>query len=160
MTFILTKRVSSGGIPGLAITIINGQPILTLEDPTRANKILSVAENALVFSENALGNNDWIRIGTANDADSGYIADFDGTLISATAHCENTNANSKDINFYVNNADMGTIGNLSGGANATFINTSLNIDFNQGDRLRLRAINGIPGPIQDTVIKLTLKWRG
>lgn len=164
---------SSGDINGLAVTIINGQPMLTLEDTTRTipgsplePKVLSVAEQSWEWSENVLYDQDWIQIGNASDGDSGVIADFNGTLVSATGHCENTDINQKDIRIYVNNADVGSIGTLSGGNNATFINTTLDVDFNQGDRIRLRAVNaaGSPlvgtGPIQDTVIKLTIKWRG
>ena len=161
MANVLTRRQqSSSSTSGLTITIINGQPMLTLEDTTRANKVLSVSENNLTFSENQLTHNDWIRIGTANHTESGYVAQFDGTLVFASAHCENTSTFSKDIHFYINNTDMGSIGTLSGGNNTTFINTILNIDFNQGDILRLRAKNGIAGIIQDSVIELTTKWRG
>lgn len=168
--FLRSKGGGSGGgssIPGLTITNINGQPMLTLEDTTRGNKILSVAEQPIQWAENGLTNLDWIRIGNANDAESGYVADFDGTIVFASAHCENTGSNTKEIHLYVNNTDIGSIGTLSGGTNATFINTTANIDFSQGDRIRLRAVNatgGSPEPgngaIQDTVIKLTLKWRG
>lgn len=165
MAFVLTRRSVGGssttiGTGGLEISIINGQPILTYPDTTRGSpgKQVSVAEQVLIFSETTLTNNDWIQIGTAVDADSGYIADLDGAVMYATAHCENTNANSLDIHLFVNAVDQGSIGTLSGGANATFINTSLDVDFSQGDRIRLQAQNAT-GPIQDSVIKLTLKWR-
>lgn len=157
---------------GLSTTVINGQTFLTLVDQTRLGgspqtpKILSVAEQALVWAENGLSNLDWVRIGNSNDASSGYIADFDGTVVYATAHCENTGTNAKDIVLYINDASVATLGTLSGGNDATFINNTANIDFSQGDRIQLRALNvagspsGGTGPIQDTVIKLTLKWRG
>jgi hypothetical protein len=147
-------------LPGLTITTINTQPMLTLEDTTRANKVLSVAESNAIFSENKVNNLDWIQIGNANDADSGYIAEFDGTLVYATAHCEDTGANSKEIHFYIEGADSATLGTLSGGANATFNNSTLNVDFDQGERLRVRAHDGAGGDIRDTVVKLTYKWRG
>ena len=147
-------------LPGVDITVINSQPMLTLIDTTRANKILSVAESNLMFAENKVNDNDWIKIGDAGDADSSYIAEFDGTLVYASAHCENTDGNSKEIHFYIGAADSATLGTLTGGTNATFNNTTLNTDFSQGDRLRIRAHNGSGGDIQDTVVKLTLKWRG
>ncbi len=160
---ILTKPTTGGGggssVPGLTISIINGQPMLTLEDTTRANKILSVAEQDLIYAENALTNLDWIRIGNANDADSGFVADFDGTVMFATGHCENTNANSKQIHLFINGVDQGSVGTLIGGTDVSFINTTLNIDFAQGDRIRLQAQQGAGAAIQDTVIKLTVKWR-
>lgn len=161
--FVLTRASGSSGgsLPdGLAVVNINGQPTLTLEDSTRADKILSIAEQVLSFSENRLDHNDWIQIGNANDADSGFVADFNGTIVYATGHCENTNANSKDIQLYVNGVDEGSIGSLFGGANAVFINNTLNVDISQGDRIRLRAIDDATGRIEDTVVKLTIKWRG
>jgi hypothetical protein len=153
------EEVVDAVLPGVDITIINGQPMLTLIDTTRANKILSVAESNITFSENKVNHNDWIQIGNANDADSGYIAEFDGTLVYASAHCENTGGNTKEIHFYIGAADSATLGSLTGGANATFNNVTLNTDFVQGDRLRVRAHDGAGGDIQDTVVKLTLKWR-
>ena len=163
-TVVLTRPtgIASGGssIPGLTITDINGQPMLTLEDTTRSNKILSVAENVFNFSENNLANLDWIRIASANDAESGFIADFDGTVVNFSAHCENTGAASKDIRLYIDGVDTANLGTLSGGENETVKNTTLDIDFNQGQRIRLRAVDGSGGQIQDTVIKLTVKWRG
>ncbi len=162
---VLTKPMAAGtgggsSITGLQTSIINSQPMLTLADTTRANKVLSVAEQVLPFGENQLTHLDWIRIGgNATDADSGFIADFDGTVTSITAHCENTGANSKDINLYIDGVDQGTIATLAGGANAVSNDQTLNIDFLQGQRIRLRAVDGISGVIQDTVIKLTVKWR-
>lgn len=164
MAFVLTKSVSgggsTGGVDGLTITTINGQPILTLVDTSRADKILSVAENPVTWAENRLNNNDWIEIGNANNADSAYVADFNGTITAATGQCENVRNNDKNIHLYINNVDQGSIGSLLGPTLDTFINTTLNIDFNQGDQLRLRAVNINNGRIEDTVIKLVLKWRG
>lgn len=157
---ILTRPIGGGSsITGLTTTVINGQPMLTLEDTTRANKILSVGEQLFLFAENKLNDLDWIQIANANDADSGFIADFDGTIVNISAHCENTGANSKDIQLYVEGAAGAVLGTLSGGANATINDTTLNIDFDQGERISLRAVDA-SGAIQDTVIKLTVKWRG
>ena len=158
---VLTRPIGSGSsITGLTTTIINGHPMLTLEDTTRSDKVLTVAETHLMFAENKLTDGDWIQIANANDADSSFIANFDGTVVNISAHCENTDGNSKEIRLYINGVDTVGVGTLSGGANATINDTTLNTDFSQGDRLRLRAINGSGGNIQDTVIKLTVKWRG
>lgn len=154
------EEVVDAVLPGVDITVINSQPMLTLIDTTRLNKVLSVAESNLMFAENKVNDNDWIQIGNANDADSSYIAEFDGTLVFASGHCENTGGNSKEIHFYIGAADSATLGTFTGGINATFNNVTLNTDFSQGDRLRIRAHNGAGGDIQDIVVKLTLKWRG
>ena len=163
MTFVLTKPAGGGAgalPPGLDITNINGQPMLTLEDTTRANKILSVAEQELTFAENVLNDADWIRVGNTNDADSGFIADFDATIVYASGHCENTGAASKEIRLFLNGVNTAAVGTLVGGANAAFADQTLNIDFAQGDKIRLQAVDGVAGLIQDTIIKLTIKWRG
>ena len=152
--------VVDAALPGLTLTTINSQPMLTLVDTTRANKVLSVAETNMLFSDNKVNDQDWLRIGQASDADSGYIAQFDGTLVYASAHCENTDGNSKEIHFYIDGTDSATLGTLTGGANATFNNTTLNVDFDQGDRLRLRAFDGSGDDINDVVVLLTIKWRG
>lgn len=164
-TVVLTRPIGGGissgsSITGLTITNINGQPMLTLEDTTRSNKILSVGEQVFLFAENVLNDLDWIRISNAADADSGFIADFDGTIVNISAHCENTGSASKDIRVYIDGVDTANLGTISGGANATLNDTTLNLDFNQGQRIRLRAIDGTAGKIQDTVIKVTVKWRG
>jgi len=162
MAFVLTRPISGGGagISGMTTTNINGQPMITLEDITRSNKILSVAENPVSFAENVLLHNDWIQIGTASDANTAFVADFDGTIVAATGICENVRNHDKNINLYINSTDQGAIGSFTGSTLDTFINTILNIDFNQGDMIRLRAVDGITGKIEDSVIKLTIKWRG
>ena len=160
--FILTKPNSGGGgaLPtGLSVININGQPMLTLEDTTRTDKILSIAEQGLTFAENRLNHNDWIQIGNANDAASGYLANFDGTIVYAYGHCEETTINNKDIHLFINGVDEGSLGSLFGGSNATFINNTINVDVSQGDRIRLRAVDDSTGRIEDTVVKLTIKWR-
>lgn len=162
MAFVLTRPTSSGGIgiPGMTITNINGQNVLTLEDTTRGNKILSVSENPIMFSDNVLSNNDWISIGNARDADTAYVSELDATIVMAIGECENPGNNDKNIHLYINNVDLGTIGSFNGNVVDAFVNTTMNIDVNQGDTIRLRAKDGVAGKIQDTIIKLTLKWRG
>lgn len=158
---VLTRPIGGGSsISGLETTIINGHPMLTLEDTTRSDKVLTIAENVLLFAENKIADLDWIQISNAQDAESGFIATFDGTVVNISAHCENTGGNSKEIRLYINGVDTADLGTLSGGTNATINDTTLDLDFDQGDRIRLRAINGSGGNIQDTVIKLTVKWRG
>lgn len=154
------EDIVDAALPGTRVTLINGQPMLTLVDTTRGNKILSVSEQAITYGSNLVNHLTWISIHDATDANSGYIADFDGTVVYANAHCADTGANSKDIHLFINGIDNGIIGTLSGGVNVTFTNTTLNIDFIQGDRIRLQARDIATGSIEDTVAKLTIKWRG
>jgi len=164
MAFFLLRAKGGGSGSGVDTATINGQLMVVFGDPLRlegspqTEKRLSVGEQPITFSQNRLRNLDWIAIGDAIDADSGYIADFDATLVYASAHCEDTGANSGDIHVYIDGVDNGSIGTLSGGTNATFINNTLDIDLDQGDRISLRYEDAT-GQIQDTVVKLTLKWR-
>ncbi len=147
-------------LSSLTTSTINGQPIVTIEDSTRANKVLSVDSNELSFGENSLVHLDWVRpAGNAVDADAGYIAPLQGTVVWATGHCENANTNSKDIHLFINGVDNGSVGTLSGAANVSFTNTTLNVDFVQGDRIRLQAQGSGTGNIEDTVCSVHIKWR-
>ena len=147
---------------GLNVSTINGQPTLTLVDSARGDKILSVSENTFIFGERRLGSSDWLSIGEANSSRSSVVADYDGTIVGITVHCENTSGNDKDINLWVEEDEIetiATIDSVSGNINFTNVNTALNIDFSRGDRIRLKAGNQ-QGNVQDTVIKITVKWRG
>ena len=160
-TNTVTVSAAGGtGIPGLSTQIINTELVLVLEDPNRGGKMLSITEHPKTFSENRLTHLDWLDIGDAVDADSGYIAELNATLVFATGHCENAGPNSKDIELYINHAPTGIIvGTLGPGSDVSFVNTALDYDIPQGAHVSLRAIDGIPGPIQDTVVDLTFKWR-
>ena len=159
-TGLAWKPTGGTGITGMAVTSINGQPTVTFEDTTRTNKILSISENPVAFTNNKLNNNEWLRIGNSNHASSAYIAEFDGTVTFASGHCQRVRDNDKDIHLIVNDTDMGSIGSLTGTLADNFINTSIDVDFNQGDRIRLRAKDGNAGQIEDTIVKIILKWRG
>jgi len=163
---------NTSGAASTSLVNINGQLVLVFNDTTRLTgspetpKQLSVTDNPVIYGENRLINNDWIRMSSANDTNSGFITELDGTVVYATGHCVSTGSNAKDIHLFVNGIDQGSIGTLSGGTDVSFINTTIDIDFSQGDKIRLRAVNntGSPlpgtGPIEDTVVKLTFKWRG
>ena len=49
---------------------------------------------------------------------------------------------------------------VPGALNGVDTDETLNIDFAQGDRIRIRADAGGGNTIGDTVVKLTVKWRG
>jgi len=145
------------GIPDISMSDINGQQIATIPDSTRADKELSVDSNTFMWSENALSNNDWIEIAGARDADSGYIMPLDGTIVMATAHCENAQEAST-INIYngASTTPVAAAGSFVVSPNAQFVNTTLNVDFNQGDRIRLRNVGG---NLRDTAVSIFVKWR-
>ena len=147
-------------ISGLTVTNIGGQLVLTLIDTTRANKVLSVESTAFKWAENQIGNNDWLMIADANDADTGYIVPLDSTVVKMTAHTEHNNGNAKNIHLYVDGVDQGAVVNFAGAAGQdTDVDVTLNIDVNAGQKLRLRG-DATGGSIQDTVIVLWTKFRG
>ena len=134
--------------------------MLTCTDSTRASKILSVETTTLVWSENNVGNNDWIQVGNANDADSGFVMPFDGTIVRVVAHTEDDLNNTKDIDLYidaVNNGAIATFTAVNGENSDT--DTTLDINFTAGQKLRLRG-GATGGVVQDTIVTVWVKWRG
>lgn len=142
----------------ISLSTINGQLIPTYIDTTRANKILSVETSQFVFSEDVIGDADWVQIGLASDADSGYLMPLNGTIVGSTGHCENTNGVTKDIDLFIDAVNNGSIGQFTGAGERTFNNTTININVDQGQKLRLRGRAG-QGTINDTIITLRIKWR-
>ena len=156
------KQVAQGvvDILDLPLTVssdINGQMIITTRDETRNSKMLSIDSNSFMWSENSLANNDWVQIAGASDGDSGYIMPLDGTIVMATAHCENA-GDASTINIYngASTTPVAAAGSFTASPNAQFVNTTLDVDFVQGDRIRLRNVGG---RINDTVISIFVKWR-
>lgn len=142
------------------IATIGGQPKPVYVDSSKGGKVLSVEMSNYWWAEAALSNNDWVQIGHASDADSGWIMPFDGTIVGVTAHCENNSSgNPKDMRLYVNGtqADTSFI-TIPTGTNQTVNDQTKNFDFSAGDRLRFRA-GSSGGTINDTVISLMVKWR-
>lgn len=146
------------GLGGVTISTINAQQVLTLVDTTRANKILSVSETEFIWSENRVSNNDWISIGGARDAQTGHIMPMNGTIVRITAHTSDDNNVAKVINLYLDGALSGGVGTFAGaGGESTIVDAAYNVDFIQGQKLRLRAGGG--GKIEDTTISIFVKWR-
>ncbi len=151
----IDQMTATGGVDSV---MIDGQHVLVLTDTTRGDKRLSVSEQTIMFSANKLRDLEWMNIGNAVSAKSSYVADFNGTVVYISGHCEETFAEDKDLHLYVNEINLGYVGTLSGGTNAILIANTLDLDFNKGDRLRLRAVGGTE-TIEDTVVKITIKWR-
>lgn len=146
-------------LAGLDITNINGQDMVTLVDDSRGGKKLTVTEQEITFSENRVNNLDWMSVGDAGHANTGFIFDFDGTITSVTAICPLANGNEKEFRMDIEGVEV-SLGALGPADNSKFSSTILNTDFNQGDKIRVRAYDGTGGNIRDVVIKITMKWRG
>ena len=151
------------GIDGLGFSTFNAPAgtasLLSFTDSVRS-KTLSVESPTYQYSENTIRNNDWISMGDATDADSGWIMPYDGTVVTVTGHTEDANGNTYEIDLYVDGVDEGSVGTLSGAGQDDFVDITTDIDFNAGQKLRLRGDRtaGSSG-LGDTTITLTVKWR-
>jgi hypothetical protein len=150
-------------IGGASLTIINGEPVPTFIDTTRANKVLSIETACVPWARNKINNDDYLKAnGDANDADAGWVCPHTATLVKATGVTANDAGNTKDINLYVNGA-LDTASILSFSPTATGQNTdrdvTLNIDVAQDDVIHLRG-SAAGGEIQDVAVTLFFKWRG
>lgn len=142
------------------LATVGGQMKPCYVDSSKGGKVLTVEMSNYWWAEAALSNNDWMQIGHASDADSGWVMPFDGTIVGVTAHCENNPTGSgKDMRLYMNGSQFDpSFITIPNGANAIVNDQTKNIDFSAGDRLRFRA--GLAGgTINDTVISLMVKWR-
>ena len=148
------------GIETLTFDTFGSQTLLAYTDSGRS-KVLSVESHTFQWSDNKVSDNDWLRIGQASDADSGWVMPYDGTLVGMTAHTENTGGgNTFDIDLYIDAVDSGPIATLTGGANAEDTDTTLDINFAAGDKLRLRADQTAgTGDMGDVTVALLVKWR-
>ncbi|NJO61061.1 MAG: hypothetical protein HC836_23205, partial [Richelia sp. RM2_1_2] len=147
-------RVTAGTNPaGVTITTINGQPVPTFVDTTRTNKVLSVETATFVWAEATVGNSDWIQVGTAVDALTGYIMPHNATIVKVTGHTSNTNGNTKAITLFIDAVNSGTIGTFTGAGEQEFSSVTTNIDVTAGQKLRLQG-DAAGGTIEDTVITL------
>ncbi len=145
-------------LTGLTVSTLGGQPMLTLVDTTRGNKMLSVAEVCITWAENDIDNDAWLRIPDANDDEASIVLPFNATVVSASAYCTNADNKTKEILAYVEAASQGSIGTLSGSAADSFITPNLNIDLNAEQRFRLRG-NSTGGKVQRTIVNVFFKWR-
>jgi len=148
------------GIPaGLTIATINGQPIVVYTDSTRT-KTLSIESHPYQWSRNNLKNNDWVDIGNAKDADTGWIMPLDGTVVMATGFTEDGKSATMDLDLYIDAVNTIALGTLVGAGNAEFTNTVLTADFTQGQKLRIRGNRTAgSGGINDMNVVVIVRWR-
>ena len=144
----------------LGFSTINGQTILTYTDPSRS-KTLSVESHPYQYSDNSVGDGGWVEIGNATDADAGWIMPFDGTIVACTAMSENPGAgNTYELDLFINGSDSGAVATLSGAGVDTDTDVTLDIDFSQGDRLRIQGDQTAgTTAMGDTTVMLYVRWR-
>jgi len=144
----------------LAFSTINGQEILTFTDPNRS-KTLSIDSHTYQYSDDSLDDGSWIEIGNAIDTDVGHIMPFNGTLVGITAMSENPGGNTFEIDLFINGAlSTAGIATLTGTGVDIDVDMTLDINFSQGDRLRLQVDRTAgTGTMGDTVVNLIVRWR-
>lgn len=140
-------------------------PTLFLADTTRSSKILSIMSTGFNFAMNSINNDDWILYSNQLTSTAGIIMPYAGTVIALTFQAVNAFNNRKNISVYVNNTENTAALYANGLATSgaySVTDTNVNIDFNAGDKLRLRARSGgSPGTgnMQNVIVTLFVKWR-
>ncbi len=145
-------------LDGLSVSTIGGQPVMTIVDATRGNKVLSVAEHTITWDTNEIDDDKWVRTGLSNVDEASIVLPLNATAVFASAYCVDADAKSKDVVAFVDTTSQGSIGTLAGIGPQNFTNTTLNIDINAGQRFRLKG-NLTGGKIRQTIINLIFKWR-
>ena len=137
------------------VDVINGNNIPVFWDANRG-KNLSIETHYMLFSEAYVNATEWFSISKATDAESSYIAEFDGTIVGVSGYC--VDANPTGIDLYINGTKVSTIVNFQNTGGPESVNEQLlNIDITQGDRIRIRNNGG--NALADTNISLRVKWR-
>ncbi len=147
------------GISGLTIVNIDAQPTLVITDTTRTGSPqLSVETTAITWAEAFVSDNDWISIGNAIDALSGFIIPHKARIVKITAHTEDDNNISKAFDLYIDGASQSLFAFTAVNGENEFQQVNTDIQVAKDTKLRVRATNTPSGSIGDTVITLWLKW--
>ena len=158
----LNSMLSSWACPSVSASSITGidnvqsEPMSFSYDSVR-EKYLSNETSTFIYSENKIANMDWINIGGATNAESGIIMPYKGTVIRATGNCRNVANRTAHIHLFINTLSIGSILSFSGTGAQNSSSLNLNVDFDAGDRIRVRGIT--TGNTNDVVIALWIKWR-
>lgn len=145
-------------LDGLSVSTIGGQPVLTIVDATRGNKVLSVAEHTITWDTNEIDNDKWVKTSLSETDEASIVLPLNATAVFASAYCVDADAKSKDVLAFVDTTSQGSIGTLAGIGPQNFTNTTLNIDINAGQRFRLKG-NLTGDKIKQTIINIIFKWR-
>ena len=138
------------------------QTLLTFTDSTRTGSpTLSVESLNFTFSDNSVGNNNWIEIGNAIDTDSGHIMPLNGMVVGATVHCEDVGAgNTYTLELFRDATDVGDLFTGLTGTNYTDTDPTLEFTFTAGQKLRIRSSRTAgTGVMQDIVVNLQVRWQ-
>ena len=146
-------------LDNLTIVNIDGQPTLVITDTTRTGSPqLSVETTAITWAEAFVSDNDWISIGNAIDALSGFIIPHKARIVKVTAHTEDDNNISKAFDLYIDGASQSLFSFTAVNGENEYQQVNTDITVAKDTKLRVRATNTPSGSIGDTVITLWLKW--
>jgi len=166
-----TSNVTSADVDflpsnNISKTVINGQEMLTFNDPNRTNKVLSIEKVPFLFVQDTVSSSTYLKIAqqTTNTSD-GYLMPMDGTVVGLSSHIRNPNNRTGTYDMHIDN-DGGTptlITYSGSGERKTFDNT-LDYDINAGQKLQFRCSSISEGGHSrnqyDINVVLYVRWRG
>ena len=153
-------EVEHGIIAGGDVTtdFEGGGPMPFVTDTTRGNKRLSIESPNFKFGQQGPQEDDWLQVnGLPYDA-IGYPMQFDGTIIGCVAFIEDVSA-AGDVDAWLNGSNAGVLFNIGTGSDKEITVKDLNIDFDAGDKLRVR-LDGNANFNTNTFVMVYVKWRG
>lgn len=138
--------------------------MLMSPDPYRSNKLISAADRQLQFLVDQILKLDWIPPAhPINHAEAGITMAFDGTITGISSYTYIVGVQSR-VYLYINDTKHPTpLLDVASGTNVSESDFTLDIDFNKGDKLRLRAGDNADSypdvDMQQNVFNLHYSWR-
>lgn len=139
-----------------------GQIFPSYDDPTRADKSLSVGVVPYHFGHTSIKDKTWLGTSTGVGATSGYIMPVKGTIVYLTGQAQDGNTADLQLSLYVNGTEHSNIVNLVGTGGGTTVaetNIGLDIDFEAGDKIQARTHGDPGGPMEDATVMVYVRWR-
>jgi len=127
-------------------------------DPTRGNKNLSIEVVNVAFAKSEAKKRTWLTYASVSEQDSGYIASFDGTVVSATGYVNDSDSSNRNIELYINGNMVGAAISFVGNGGEESVVSTTDFDFVAGDKIRLRADN-VNTKLKKLTVTLRVKWR-
>jgi len=141
------------------IKIINTENFTVFND-TR-NKELSTNINHIIFTDSSVSKNQWISFGNGSNGNFGYIVPYNATIIGITIYTIDANGHAVPFNLFVGGTSVYNNTLVGNSGEETIIVNNLNININQGDKLRIKSgdFSGFLASIDNTMIEIRLRYR-
>jgi len=167
-----TKITSSGNniidislLPGLEFNTIGGEQFLTLTDPTRNNKKLSVEVGRYLYNGTTINSTVWLYIIDIVTDPIAYSVPFNATIVGISTENEfNASGTSDTVTEYDLHVDstlrLGSFVTITGDQAQKYYNNTLDIDVNANQILKIqgRRTAGSAGHVGVSIV-LFLRWR-